>query len=61
MIREFKAETFVIRCYCDDCDTELQFKNINYTDTVQFVHTCPKCDKNYVFEEKYPTLGYKQM
>ena len=56
MEKYYKIECYGVRLFCDDCDIEMEYSKLNNDG---FVHTCLKCQKVKISNEKFPTARFK--
>jgi RNase P subunit RPR2 len=61
--KEFKAETYLVEYYCDDCNTPIVHNKIGArweNEKPYISHKCPNCNRLYEFEDlKYPYTRVK--
>lgn len=53
------ATTYHVEYFCDTCNLPVKFESIvPDTKPMQFVHTCPNCERRYTFEQLYPDIRF---
>ena len=61
MIKKRYLVPFEERLFCDNCGSEMQFSGkILMTQPEKYEYLCPKCNKVFVSEEKYPNIKYEE-
>ena len=58
MIKEFPAEVFLVRVYCDKCGKMINDYKILSTNPLQYEYTCESCS-NVQIENLLPTYVVK--
>jgi hypothetical protein len=61
MEKEYEVKTLLLKYFCDDCQGEVLYKdgNILMSDPPKFKHHCVNCNKEYLFNHKYPYTKYE--
>lgn len=61
-VKEKKVETFVERCYCSECDTELEkLETVLMCHPPKYDYFCIKCNKIEKSPFSYPKTIYREV
>lgn len=59
-IKKFEVKPIVIRAYCEECDELLEQSRVMLlTNPPKYKYKCPKCGKEEVSADNYPTVSYE--
>lgn len=59
IIKKYKIP-IELHYYCDDCKTEVEATGrVLLLNPQQYVHICPKCNKEYYLDNVYPCIVYE--
>ena len=62
MFKEKEVKTYIVRLYCDDCETEMVSSGeLMFSMPLQLKYICPNCGRETCVTDSYPKTVYKEL